>query len=99
MKTAIAITAAVSLLTIAPGLAVAKDITGRLTQKQIDNYCAAGPNTQGGNATFDLGHGKMASGTVDCSAAGSPSLSATSGADDQGMKSESANDADSSHED
>ena len=78
-----------------PGLASAKDITSQLPQTQIDAYCSA--NHANGPATFDLPGGKTIVGSVDCAAASA--TIAAAGADDNGMEAESANDADSAHED
>jgi hypothetical protein len=96
MKTAILAISTISMLALAPGWALARDVTGQLTQTQVDHYCAS-PSGAKGQMTFDLGHGKSVTGTVDCPASKTPALTAASGADDNGM--ESANDADSSHED
>ena len=98
MKTAILAITTLSAVALAPGWAIARDITGQLTQAQVDRYCSSQTRTQG-TTTFDLGHGKSVTGTVDCSASGTSALAAASGTDDNGRESEAANDADSSHED
>lgn len=95
MKTLTVIAAIGALMLSSPSLAIAKDVTGQLTQTQIDRYCAG--KAAGRPATFDLGAGKRVTGTVDCAANSQPKMAGAEGADDNGT--ESANDADSSHED
>jgi hypothetical protein len=97
MKLAIAALATVSVLALGPGMALANDITGRLTQSQVDRHCAAGAEAKAGTATFKIGHGETVTGTVNCRASVSSSQSLASAPDDNGT--ESATDVDSSHED
>ena len=97
MKIALVTIAAISALGLAPSLAMAGTINDQLTQSQIRGYCATAAGSKASDVTFDLGNGKTLRGTVDCSGSSHTSLSAANGADDHGM--ESANDADSSHED
>ena len=102
MKTATLAIAAVTALALAPGWALARDITGQLTQTQVDTYCSSQSRALG-PATFDLGHGKSATGTVDCAPSEKSSQTTASGTDDNGVEngveSGPAKDADSSHED
>ena len=97
MKIALVTIGAIAALGLVPSLAMAGTINDQLTQSQISGYCATATDSNASDATFDLGNGKILKGTVDCSGSSHTSLSAANGADDHGM--ESANDADSSHED
>jgi hypothetical protein len=99
MKQHVALLAVVLGVAALPTIAVASDVTSRLTPNQIDAYCSVHAN--GGNATFTLADGRTVTGSVNCSAAMGTSnrTTAATGTDDKGMEMESATDSDSTHED
>ena len=101
MKIAIVTIAAFAAiaLSLAPGLATAKPITGQISQPEIDQYCSSTNPAGGDNVTVHVANGKSLTGSIDCSPAGQSKLSAASTQADDSGGAESATDADSNNED